>query len=348
MSSDQVAAPAQGDDVVAVPTTVRSGSRRRNLILFLAAIVVLDVVAFVLVPPYPAGQPGKPIGGISDLIIVNLEFPAPHVLVDLAPDPAAASSMLSFHPSITNTLFTMWCVMGVVILLAWLGTRRLTMIPGGFQNVLEFTWESLENWAVSLGGSEARRHVPWFAAFFLFILFSNWSGLLPWFGKVEAFRAPTSDLNVTVGLALVVFLYFHFRGFQALGVRGYLGKFFVFSGFRSGLANGLIDLFVGLIEFMLEFIKPVTLSMRLFGNIYGGEVALGVITALTLALFPVLMLGLEVVLNFVQALIFSTLMIMYTLIAIESHHAEEHPSADMEEALDQDYPAGAPVAGSAH
>jgi F-type H+-transporting ATPase subunit a len=346
VSSDQVAAP--GEDVVAVAAATRSGDRRRNLILLLVGVVVLDLIAFVLVPPYPAGEPGKPVSGIADLITFNLEFPAPHVLVDLAPDPSASSSMLSFHPSITNTIFTMWCVMGVVILLAWLGTRRLTMVPGRFQNLLEFTWESLENWAVSLGGIAARKHVPWFAAFFLLILFSNWSGLLPWFGKIEAFRAPTSDLNITVGLALVVFLYFHYRGFQALGVRGYLGKFFVFSGFRSGLANGLIDLFVGLIEFMLEFIKPVTLSMRLFGNIYGGEVALGVITALTFALIPVLMVGLETVLNFIQALIFSTLMIMYTLIAIEGHHAEEHPSADMEEALDQDYPAGTPATGPAH
>ena len=82
---------------------------------------------------------------------------------------------------------------------------------------------------------------------------------------------------------------------------------------------------MGLIEFLLEFIKPVTLAMRLFGNIFGGEVALGVITALTIALIPAAMLLLEGLLNFVQALIFSTLMLMYTIIAVESHHDEEHP-----------------------
>ncbi len=334
---------------MAVPAVATSGSRRRNLILFLGAVVALNVVAFILVPPYPAGEPGKPVTGISDLIAANLELPAPHVLFDLAPEnPVDPGAILSFHPSITNTIFTTWWVMAVVLLLAFLGTRRLTMIPGRFQNLLELTWESLENWATSLGGAVAGKHIPLFAAFFLFILLSNWSGLLPGFGKIETLRAPTSDLNVTVGLALVAFVYFHFRGFQALGVRGYLGKFFVFSGFRSGLANGVIDLFVGLIEFMLEFIKPVTLAMRLFGNIYGGEVALGVITALTIALIPVAMISLEVLLNFIQALIFSTLMLMYTLIAVEGHHAEEHPSADMEEALDQAYPAGTPAAGSAH
>jgi F-type H+-transporting ATPase subunit a len=80
---------------------------------------------------------------------------------------------------------------------------------------------------------------------------------------------------------------------------------------------------VGLVELMLEFVKPLTLSMRLFGNIYGGEVALGVVTAITVAVVPVALYGLEVMLNFVQALIFSTLALMFTIAAIESHHHEE-------------------------
>jgi F-type H+-transporting ATPase subunit a len=99
---------------------------------------------------------------------------------------------------------------------------------------------------------------------------------------------------------------------------------------------------------MLEFIKPVTLAMRLFGNIYGGEVALGVITALTIAIVPFLMISLEVMLNLIQALIFSTLMLMYTLIAMEGHDADEHPSAEMEEALDSSYPPHAATLGAAH
>jgi F-type H+-transporting ATPase subunit a len=345
VSSDQAATPAPADGIEVVAAPVARSNKRRNIIAFLAAIVVLDVLAFIFVPPFPIGEPGKPVSGIGDLIKANLELPAPHVIFDLAPnDPVPAGSILSFHPSITNTIVSTWLVMLVVLLIAFLGTRRLRMTPGGYQNLLEFTWEKLEDWAVSLGGSEAARHVPLFVAFFLFILFANWSGLVPVFGKIEALRAPTSDLNVTVGLAVVAFFYFHFRGFQALGVRGYLGKFFVLTGFKSGIANGVIDLFVGLIEFMLEFIKPVTLSMRLFGNIYGGEVALGVITALTIAIVPFLMISLEVMLNGVQALIFSTLALMYTLIAVEGHHADEHPSASDEEALDRAHPGGAPVA----
>ena len=146
--------------------------------------------------------------------------------------------------SITNSLLTMWLVMGVLLLVFIVAGRMLKDVPGRLQNAVEFAWESLENWAVSLGGPDARTHVPLFAAFFLFILFSNWSGLLPFVGKIEFLRAPTSDVNVTIGLALVAFLYFHFQGFRRLGVRGYLGKFFVLSGFKQGVASGVIDLFV--------------------------------------------------------------------------------------------------------
>ena len=94
---------------------------------------------------------------------------------------------------------------------------------------------------------------------------------------------------------------------------------------------------------MLEFIKPITLAMRLFGNIFGGELALGVITALTIAIIPVALLGLEVLLNFVQALIFSVLTLMYTLIAIESHDEEEHAAPAF--ADDPEGNLGPPLAG---
>ena len=87
-------------------------------------------------------------------------------------------------------------------------------------------------------------------------------------------------------------------------------------------------MFVGLIELMLEFVKPLTLSMRLFGNIYGGEVALGVILALTIAFVPVALYGLEVMLNAVQALIFSVLTLMFILAAIEGHHDDDEAHAD--------------------
>lgn len=208
-----------------------------------------------------------------------------------------------------------------------LATRGMRQVPGRVQNVVEFAYESLQNFATSLGGPAALPYVPLFAAFFLYILFSNWSGLVPPVGKLEILRAPTSDVNVTIGLALVSFTYFQIQGFRALGVRGYLGKFLPIGEFRHGVGAGSIAMFVGLMELLLEFVKPLTLSMRLFGNIFGGEVALGVMTALTVAIIPVALVGLEVFLNAVQALIFSVLTLMFTLAAIEGHHTDEHPGA---------------------
>jgi F-type H+-transporting ATPase subunit a len=124
---------------------------------------------------------------------------------------------------------------------------------------------------------------------------------------------------------------------RALGIGGYLSKFFPISAFRDGIGAGVIAMFVGIIELMLEFVKPLTLSMRLFGNVYGGSVALGVILSLTIAFIPVALYALELMLNAVQALIFSVLTLMFILAAIEGHHDEheaEHEPAD---------PVGTPV-----
>jgi len=217
-------------------------------------------------------------------------------------------------------------MIGLTIILsvvAILASRGRAAVPGFFQNFVEWAYESLGAFGRSMGGARATRYVPLFASFFVLILTFNWSGLLPGVGILPGLRAPTSDLNVTAGLALVAFLIFHTEGMRRLGARGYISKFFPFYEFRKGFGAGIIALFVGAIELFLEFIKPVTLSMRLFGNIFGGEVALGVVTALFVALIPVALYGLEIMLTFVQALIFSTLTLMFILAAIESHHHEE-------------------------
>jgi len=297
-------------------------SRRNRILLMLAAVIVIDVLAFIFVPPFDPIEGGTPAECVYPVCFINgnLELPAPHVVYP--PGHETPPGLVVFDPSISSTLLTLWIVSVVVILAFWLMTRGAKMIPSGRQNVAEWIFETLENFGMSLGGPGARPYIPLFAAFFLLILFSNWSGLIPGVGRVIWFRAPTSDVNVTIGLALVAFSFFQYQGFKHLGL-GYLGKFFPVREFRKGIGAGIIAMFVGLIELLLEFVKPVTLSMRLFGNVYGGEVALGVLTALTVALIPLAMYALEVMLNLVQALIFSTLTLMFTLAAIE-HHGDEH------------------------
>ena len=330
MTNDQGPEIATADAAAAQPARRPAWRRVHPLVYLVLAVVVLDVLAFIVAPPFDpsATGPGATCAFPVCFINGNLEFPPPAVVWDLDPaNPMPSGSLvLTFHPSITSTLLTMWIVEIVLLVVGIAATRRPRPVPGRLQNFVEWAWESLDSFARQTGGPEAARHVPIFASFFILILFCNWSGLVPPVGKIETFRAPTSDVNVTIGLALVAFTYFEIQGFRANGA-GYLGKFFPVREFRSGIGAGLIAMFVGLIELMLEFVKPVTLSMRLFGNIYGGEVALGVITALTVAILPVAIYGLEVMLNFVQALIFSTLTLMFALVAMESHE-EEHAIHD--------------------
>jgi len=314
--------PGPSADSRAAPAPKRGG--RRVWIAVVVAVLVLDVVAFMLVPPFVAGHPDTGATYPADYITANFHFPPPTVVVSLDGSEPPQGQLIYFHPSISNTILTSWLVMAFILVVAFVATRRMRLHPGPFQSAVEFVIESLGNFATSLGGVRARRYVPLFAGLFVFILLANWSGLIPLVGRVEILRAPTSDLNITIGLALVSFSVFHIEGVRALGVRGYLGKFFPLGEFRAGIAAGLIALIVGVVEFFLEFIKPVTLSMRLFGNIYGGELALGVVTALTIAVVPVALMGLELLLNFVQALIFSVLTLMFTLIAIEPHGDDEH------------------------
>ena len=218
--------------------------------------------------------------------------------------------------------------MAVVLTGAILMVRGAKLIPGRGQNVFEAVYEFLSDFGVGIAGPAARPYIPIFAAAFLLILFDNWVGLVPPVGKIPLLRAPSSDVNITIGMALVSFSIFHIEGIRKLGLGGYLGKFFPLYEFRNGIGAGILAMFVGLIELMLEFVKPVTLSMRLFGNIYGGEVAL-------VSLIPVLLISLELMLNAIQALIFSVLTLIFIVLAIESHDEEEgHVAEEAIEAID--------------
>ena len=330
MSSEQVVTPEVAEATAPPPKSGRGLSSR--LFTVIGVVIILNILAVIFVPPYPkGGSPGEACAFPVCYINGTLEFPAPHVV--WAPEGSTAPpGLIVFYPSISSTILTMWVVMAIVLIGAFLMTRGGKLVPGRAQNIFEFVYEFLTDFGLGIAGPAARPYIPIFIAFFLLILFCNWSGLIPPVGRIEELRAPTSDVNITLGLALVSFIYFEFEGFRRLGVRGYLGKFFPLYEFRNGIAAGGIALFVGLVELMLEFVKPVTLSMRLFGNIYGGEVALGVITALTIAIIPVGLLGLEVMLNAIQALIFSILTLLFIVLAIESHGHEEGEVA--EEALE--------------
>jgi len=300
-------------------------SPARFLITVLLALIAVDLVAYLIFPPFDP-QNAEVCSYPVCFINGTLELPAPHVVWPAGhhPDP---TQIVTFDVSITSSLVTMWIVSVVILVVFFVLTRGSQLVPHGRQNFAEWVYETVGDFGESIGGPAAKPYIPLFIGFFLFILVSNWSGLIPPIGRVTFLRAPTSDVNVTIGLALVAWLFFELEGFRKLGVGGYLKKFFPFGEFRKGIGAGIIALFVGLVELLLEFVKPVTLSMRLFGNIYGGEVALGVITALTIAIVPIGLYALEVILNLIQALIFSTLVLIFTITAIEVHE-EGHDEAE--------------------
>lgn len=321
------------DQPAAIETATPKGGRssKVNWLLLIGLAFVLTLTALIVSPPFDKEHPEEACAYPVCYIEGTLELVAPHVLwppheeehaeEGVEPEPPP---LITWDISITNTILTMWIISALLIVTLLLLTRKRDMVPGRAQNAIEALYDGLQGFAVSLGGPAAKPYVPLFVTLFIYILASNWSGLLPFVGRIELFRAPTSDVNITIGLALVSFALFHIEGVRALGFGGYLSKFLPVGEFRKGIGAGIIAMFVGLIELMLEFVKPLTLSMRLFGNIYGGEVALGVILALTIAFVPVALYGLEVMLNAVQALIFSVLTLMFILAAIEGHHDEEH------------------------
>jgi F-type H+-transporting ATPase subunit a len=319
-------------EVTEAPAPQPKGGRGLSAKWFtiIGAVIVVNIFAFILFPPFPAeGSPGDACAYPACFIEGTLEFPAPHTVIG---EEAPADALVTFTPSISSTILTQWIVIAGILIVSILMTRGRKMVPGRFQNMFETFYEGLSDFGVGIAGPTARPYLPIFVAFFMLILFSNWIGLIPPVGRIPQLRAPSSDVNITLGLALVAFVMFEAEGFRKLGFSGYAGKFFPFYEFKKGIAAGGIALFVGLVELMLEFVKPVTLSMRLFGNIYGGEVALGVMTALTIAFIPVGLVGLEFMLNAIQALIFSILTLMFIVLAIESHDHEEGHVA--EEALD--------------
>lgn len=302
------------------------GSRRNKVLLAIVLVIAANIAAFVFFPPFDKEAPTEACNYPVCFINGTLELPAPHVVWPAGHH--APADLVTWDISISSSIFTMWIITIVLIVVVIGMTRGRSMVPGRMQNAIEALYEGLQSFAMSLGGPAAKPYIPLFVTLFIYILASNWSGLLPFVGRIELFRAPTSDVNITVGLALVSFVIFHIEGFRALGFSGYLSKFFPVGQFRNGIGAGVIAMFVGLVELMLEFVKPLTLSMRLFGNIYGGEVALGVILALTITFIPLAIYGLELMLNLVQALIFSVLTLMFILAAIEGHHEEDEHHKD--------------------
>lgn len=231
--------------------------------------------------------------------------------------------------SIPPPVFSVFSLIAAVALLifAFAATRNMQKRPGRLQNLAEIIYEFFDNLAVSLVGPHGRKYVPLAGTIFLFILFSNLLGLIP------PGIAPTASLNTTIALALIVIVYVQYESIRANGIVGYFKHFA-----RWGEVPVFIAPLMFIIEVVSELAKPVSLSIRLYANMFGKEqVAMALITALAVPLFkaayiplpiqfPVLLLG--VLVAFVQAFVFSLLTLIYLALVTEhAHHHEEHAHA---------------------
>lgn len=228
--------------------------------------------------------------------------------------------------SVTNSLLLSWIVVLGIVAVVQMMARRMSLVPTGLQNAVEGGVEAIVDMmdGVLHSRDKAIKYLPYVATFFFMILFSNWAGILPGVGSVgfygelhgeEAFipffRSPASDLNYTLALAVLSVLLVNVFGIAAVGFKGHISKFFNFSS--------PINFFVGILELIGEFSKMISLSFRLFGNVFAGEVLLIIVGFLAPYLAPVPFLMLEVFVGLVQALVFMTLTLVFLSIAIEHH-----------------------------
>lgn len=221
---------------------------------------------------------------------------------------------------ITNTLLHTLVVDAVLIGGALQIRKKLTFIPSNFfQNAAEAIIETFYSLTESIAHTNASKIFPYFMSFFLFILVANWSSLLPGVGTVGVFeqghliplfRGATSDLNVTLGLAIISAVATHMLSIKTIGIADYLSRYFSLNP---------INLFVGILEIISEITKVISLSFRLFGNIFAGEIVLLTVSSMFAFVFPLPFLLLEVIVGLVQALVFAMLTMVFMAILTTSH-----------------------------
>ena len=207
-----------------------------------------------------------------------------------------------FPPHIVMSIL----VMVFLITFFGLASRKLKIFPSSLQSILEVLIEAFESLLVDIIGEEGKRYLPLIGTLGLFIFFSNILGLIP------GFMSPTSNLNVPVGCAVVAFLYYHWQGIKTKGILGYLKQF---GGPIPWLAP-----FIFPIEIISHFSRPLSLSLRLFGNIFGEELLILIIVSLFPFILPLPFMVLAIFTGLVQAFVFIVLTCIYIAGAIESEH----------------------------
>jgi|SRR5579872_2706058 len=258
---------------------------------------------------------------------------------------------------VTNTYINSTIAVVFFLIVGLLVRRKLKLVPRGLQNFAESIIEVFLKYLDQVTGDRKRslKFMPLVGSLFLFIIFSNWIGIFPGIGSIGIFRSTqgikefipilrpaNTDLNLTLSMAVLGVVVSHFLGIATVGFFKYANKFIKFGDIWKAIKTGkpinvfvaFLEFGVGLIEIISEIAKMVSLSLRLFGNIFAGEVLLTVLGSIVAYLVPLPFLALELLVGFIQAVVFSMLVLVYISVATtpipegHGHEAQEKGHAE--------------------
>ena len=281
---------------------------------------------------------------VLDILCLGLLEPAQHGLSQKAVEIARP-----FGFPITNSMVVSWIVAVGLIVFAQRSTRRMSQVPGGAQNLFEWLIEGLYGLLESIIGRHLVERTFWFfATIFIFILASNWVGLIPGVGTIgwghqtehgfiieqPLLRGANADLNMTLAMALVFFACWIVWALQEVGVGGVFKELFAPKGDTTGVLRLLMIVVffaAGCLEIVSILFRPVSLSFRLYGNVFAGENMLETMATLVPGLgwlLPIPFYFMELLVGLVQAMVFMLLTAVFTLLIC---HHEEPASAATED-----------------
>lgn len=211
-----------------------------------------------------------------------------------------------------DTLITMWAVMFVLILVAFISTRKLSIFPTKMQAIAEAVVGMFVDLTNSMiGGKDAKKHVPLAASLFLFIVTANLCGQLPLrlyhLSKGEL-ASPTNDINLTAAMAVIVLFYYVGAGIKKKKFKFFLHEF------------SFVGIVMSLVELLEMFTRPLSLAIRLFANIFAGEVLVSIALGAMAYLLPLPIMLFEILVAFIQATVFMMLTIAYIGSAVGESH----------------------------
>ncbi|MBS4167491.1 F0F1 ATP synthase subunit A [Parachlamydia sp. AcF125] len=219
----------------------------------------------------------------------------------------------AFLHSWENILFSI-CVASTIALIFYLGSRKREWIPEKFQNTLEWIVETIHKLVTEVLGSEGAKFVPFIGTLFIYILSMNLMGLVP------LMKSPSSNLNITAALAICVFCLVQFLNIKHRGVKGFI---YHMAGSPKGVIGWSLAPLMFLLEMITQLARPVTLSLRLFGNVFGEHILVTQFVIMGVTLFAPLILPLQlpfmflgILTSLMQALVFSLLSTIYILLSL--------------------------------